>query len=315
MSSFDPSSLPPCCYTCGEDGHVSSNCPDNNLQPSYPDEERCHYCGRYGHNQLECPQLLPPPPSTDSYSPHPPPCIPSNHTPHPSPQGLYGELISLSQNAIAFGNAEKAENANLRSQITELHAYLATIPSPSSRDEDRLHFLEIECQSQLSEISDLKQQLHTSLALVNSLSSENSSLKEQLLNPPTNGRTENIIHSLKSQLYQSEKEIMNLEEARDFQLMEEEELLLNPPPSLEPLVESLTIENMQLSTEKVVLSSKLTELLSRPLVLRKPRTRNRKKRVTSTPPIREPPVVSCETQEVCVVNLVPESPPDESSSH
>ena len=205
--------------------------------------------------------------------------------------------------------------------------------------------LEDRLQSKESMISDLEENLHTSTAKSENLSRQVVNLKEKLKTPWDKARRLqeeiNNLEGSNTNLYsqfktlQSENEQLRLEQysirsesnslqstvvaltTENTRLQALVDTHSSTPPALplEPLVESLSIENEQLSIEKVILSSKLTELLSGPLVLRKPRIRKKKKRVASSTPISEPPIVSSEIQDVHVVNLVPESPTAESSSH
>ena len=107
----------------------------------------------------------------------------------------------------------------------------------------------------------LERQLETSQILVHSLSSANveleilqsrhccSQLQEKvsdLTSQVHKGNT--IIFDLQSQNHHLSLDIMQLEEVRDFQIREEEDFLLYSPPSLEPLVKSLTIEKVVLSS-------------------------------------------------------------------
>ena len=241
--------------------------------------------------------------------------------------------------------APPKELSSLTPTNTELETSLTAIPQSSSVDSDRLQFLEDQLQSHESTISDLDQQLQTSTAKVGNLSRQVVNLKEKLKTPWDKARRlqEDLDNREKSflDLYsqfktlQSEHEKLQLEsstlrsqpnplqstvvelttEITRLQALVNTHSSIPPTSSFEPLVDSLTIENEQLSIEKFVLTSKLTELLSDPLVLRKPQTRHRTKRVANSTNTSEPPIVSSEIQDVQVVNLVPESPTAESSSH
>ena len=204
MSSFDPYSLPLYCYTCGEEGHVSSDCSlYNNLQPSYPDEERCHYCGHYGHNQSACPQLHPPPPSISNIS-HQPlsfchtcgesghhssdcPSHPNPPIPSPSSQSVLDpsytknnqELVILCKTAIASINEEKAKNDILRNQIVELESSLASMHPPSSVDADRLQFITAKCTDLLSINESLEDEILQSRDCCSQLKEQVSALTSQ----------------------------------------------------------------------------------------------------------------------------------------
>ena len=205
--------------------------------------------------------------------------------------------------------------------------------------------LEDRLQSKESMISDLEENLQTSTAKSDNLSRQVVNLKEKLKTPWDKARRLqeeiNNLEGSNTNLYsqfktlQSENEQLRLEQysirsesnslqstvvaltTENTRLQALVDTHSSTPPSLplEPLVESLSIDNEQLSIEKVLLLSKLTELLSDPLILRTPRIHNRMTRVASSTTIGDPLLVSSVIQDVCVNNIAPESPPAESSSH